>query len=158
MKGHAPPILSLSNGSCPKRLVADPPSYDYGVCDADQQSHEQLVFWDWTRNQTRLVVDLQDHHSRVLAFAVDGKSLLSISSQNDVQIRDPRDGVDKLMEVNPRFPRQLWNRTELGINEPLMCVQLARGEPVTPVDGYPEGVLFVSPIEDAGWTGDEENV
>ena len=52
-------------------------------------------------------------------------------------IRDPRDGVDKLMEVNPRFPRQLWNRTELGINEPLMCVQLARGEPVTPVDGIP---------------------
>lgn len=64
-------------------------------------------------------------------------------------IRDPRDGVDKLMEVNPRFPRQLWNRTELGINEPLMCVRLARGEPVTPVTGYPEGVLFVSPIEDA---------
>jgi hypothetical protein len=63
-------------------------------------------------------------------------------------MRDPRDGVDKLMEVNPRFPRQLWNRTELGINEPLMCVQLARGEPVTPVAGYPEGVLFVSPIED----------
>jgi biotin carboxylase len=63
-------------------------------------------------------------------------------------IRDPRDGVDKLMEVNPRFPRQLWNRTELGINEPLMCVQLARGAQVTPVQEYPEGVLFVSPIED----------
>ena len=63
-------------------------------------------------------------------------------------IRDPRDGMDKLMEVNPRFPRQLWNRTELGINEPLMCVQLARGEPVTPVEAYPIGVLFVSPIED----------
>jgi biotin carboxylase len=64
-------------------------------------------------------------------------------------IYDPRDGVDKLMEVNPRFPRQLWNRTEMGINEPLMCVRLAKGEPVESVDAYPEGVLFVSPIEDA---------
>jgi predicted ATP-grasp superfamily ATP-dependent carboligase len=45
-------------------------------------------------------------------------------------MHDPRDGLDKLMEVNPRFPAQLWNRTELGINEPLLCVQIARGERV----------------------------
>ena len=63
-------------------------------------------------------------------------------------MRDPRDGVDKLMEINPRFPRQLWNRTELGINEPLLCLRIARGEPVLPVDPYPVGVLFVSPVED----------
>jgi biotin carboxylase len=63
-------------------------------------------------------------------------------------IRDPRDGLNKLMEVNPRFPRQLWNRTELGINEPLLCVRIARGESVDPVAGYPLGVLFVSPVED----------
>ena len=63
-------------------------------------------------------------------------------------IRDPRDGLNKLMEVNPRFPRQLWNRTELGINEPLLCVKIARGETVEPVGEYPVGVLFVSPVED----------
>jgi hypothetical protein len=63
-------------------------------------------------------------------------------------MRDPRDGTDKLMEINPRFARQLWNRVELGINEPLMCVSLARGEAVPPVAGYPLGVLFVSPLED----------
>jgi biotin carboxylase len=63
-------------------------------------------------------------------------------------MRDPRDGLDKLMEINPRFPRQVWNRVELGINEPLMCVRVARGEPVTPVTAYPLGVLFVSPVED----------
>ena len=65
-------------------------------------------------------------------------------------IYDPRDGRDKLMEINPRFPRQLWNRTEMGINEPLMCLQLARGEPVAAVPTYPLGVLFVSPVEDVG--------
>jgi biotin carboxylase len=63
-------------------------------------------------------------------------------------IHDPRDGLDKLMEINPRFPRQLWNRTELGINEPMMCLAIARGENVAPADGYPIGVLFVSPVED----------
>ena len=52
------------------------------------------------------------------------------------------------MEINPRFPRQLWNRTELGINEPLMCIRLARGEAVEPAGAYPVGVLFVSPVED----------
>jgi glutathione synthase/RimK-type ligase-like ATP-grasp enzyme len=65
-------------------------------------------------------------------------------------IRDPRDGEDKLMEINPRFPRQLWNRTQLGINEPLMCIRIARGERVDPVDPCPPGILFVSPVEDAG--------
>ena len=63
-------------------------------------------------------------------------------------ILDPRDGRHKLMEINPRFPRQLWNRTELGVNEPLMCVTLARGEKVVPIEGYPAGVLFVNPVED----------
>ena len=63
-------------------------------------------------------------------------------------IRDPRDGTDKLMEINPRFARQLWNRTELGINEPLMCIRLARGEDVPSFGDYPKGVLFVSPVED----------
>ena len=63
-------------------------------------------------------------------------------------IHDPRDGRDKLMEINPRFPRQLWNRTALGINEPLMCVRLARREAVEPVAAFPPGILFVSPVED----------
>jgi predicted ATP-grasp superfamily ATP-dependent carboligase len=63
-------------------------------------------------------------------------------------IFDTRDGVPKLMEINPRFPRQLWNRTELGINEPLMCVNIARSEEFQTPVAYPAGVLFVSPIED----------
>jgi hypothetical protein len=67
-------------------------------------------------------------------------------------IHDARDGHNKLMEINPRFPRQLWNRVELGINEPLMCIRIARGEKVEPAAPYPTGVLFVSPVEDAQLT------
>ena len=63
-------------------------------------------------------------------------------------IRDPRDGIHKLMEINPRYPPQIWNRMELGINEPLMCLKIARGEPVEPIPDYQLGVLFVSPIDD----------
>ena len=63
-------------------------------------------------------------------------------------VHDPRDGVAKLMEVNPRFPRQLWNRTEIGINEPLLCVQIARGESPGVVPAYEPGHLFVCPVED----------
>ncbi len=63
-------------------------------------------------------------------------------------ILDPRDGIHKLMEINPRYPPQIWNRMELGINEPLMCLRIARGEPVETIKDYPLGVLFVSPIDD----------
>jgi biotin carboxylase len=63
-------------------------------------------------------------------------------------IHDPRDGVDKLMEVNPRFPRQLWNRTEIGVNEPLLCLQIARGDAPPPVPVAEPGLLFVCPVED----------
>ena len=63
-------------------------------------------------------------------------------------IRDPRDGLCKLMEINPRFSRHLWHSIELGINEPWMCIKIARHEPVETVKNYPEGVLLVCPVED----------
>ena len=36
-------------------------------------------------------------------------------------------GVTPLMGPNPRLGTQLWYRTELGINEPLICLTIARG-------------------------------
>jgi carbamoyl-phosphate synthase large subunit len=39
---------------------------------------------------------------------------------------DPRYRVPKLMEINPRLGFTLWNRTEIGINEPLMCLEIPR--------------------------------
>ena len=63
-------------------------------------------------------------------------------------IIDPRDGIHKLMEINPRYPPQIWNRMELGINEPLMCLNIAQGKPVEAINDYLVGVLFVSPVDD----------
>lgn len=51
-------------------------------------------------------------------------------------IVDARDGQPKLMEINPRFGHNLWFRTELGINEPLMFLDIARGRDPEPVPAY----------------------
>jgi biotin carboxylase len=64
---------------------------------------------------------------------------------------DARDGQPKLMEVNPRLGQYLWTRTELGINEPLLCLQIARGEspePIVPGKDYPLDCLLLEPIAD----------
>ncbi len=61
---------------------------------------------------------------------------------------DFRDGIPKLMEINPRLGYHLWFRTALGINEPLMCVKIARGEEVEAVEEYPLGKMLLSPVED----------
>lgn len=64
---------------------------------------------------------------------------------------DARDGLPKLMEVNPRLGTHLWMRTEIGINEPLLCLQIARDEsPETIVPGvdYPLQRMLLDPFED----------
>jgi biotin carboxylase len=64
---------------------------------------------------------------------------------------DARDGQPKLMEINPRLGQYLWTRTELGINEPLLCLQIARGEspkPIVPGVDYPLDCLLLEPIAD----------
>jgi hypothetical protein len=60
---------------------------------------------------------------------------------------DARDGQPKFMEMNPRLGTTLWLRTELGVNEPLNYVKLARREPVKP-ETFPEDVLLLDPFED----------
>jgi predicted ATP-grasp superfamily ATP-dependent carboligase len=61
---------------------------------------------------------------------------------------DPRDDLPKLMEINARFGHTLWRRTELGVNEPLVFLQLARAAPVTTNLTYPDGVLMLEPLSD----------
>jgi len=51
------------------------------------------------------------------------------------------------MELNPRIGVGLWNRTEAGINEPLMILKIARGEEIEPIRDYPVGVVFVDPVQ-----------
>jgi predicted ATP-grasp superfamily ATP-dependent carboligase len=61
---------------------------------------------------------------------------------------DARDHIPKLMEINPRFGNRLWVRTELGVNEPLMCIRIARREYTGDAHKCPPGKVFVDPVED----------
>jgi hypothetical protein len=53
------------------------------------------------------------------------------------------------MEINPRLGTHLWYRTELGINEPLICLNIARGQEVEPAKDYPVGKMLLEPVEEA---------
>jgi biotin carboxylase len=59
---------------------------------------------------------------------------------------DSRDGIPKLMEINPRLGVNLWYRTELGINVPWMCVNIARGQDIRAVKNYPVEMVLIDPI------------
>ncbi len=66
-----------------------------------------------------------------------------------VQVKvDSRDGMAKLMEINPRMGYGLWRRVAVGFNEPLMCLKIFRGEEVEVAKDYPAGTMFLCPIED----------
>jgi WD40 repeat protein len=62
--------------------------------DKDEKSHNQLVFWDWTKNETRLVVDMQEHSPTVVAISPDGSSVFTAAAlQGEARVWDVRDGA-----------------------------------------------------------------
>lgn len=63
-------------------------------------------------------------------------------------IVDARDGQPKLLEINPRLGRNLWFRTELGINEPLMYLRIAQGGDPGQPPPVEQGVLMLDPLGD----------
>ena len=52
---------------------------------------------------------------------------------------DPRDGLPKLMEINPRFWGSLALAIESGVNFPHLLYRMARGEHFKPVESYQIG-------------------
>jgi predicted ATP-grasp superfamily ATP-dependent carboligase len=52
---------------------------------------------------------------------------------------DPRDGIPKLMEINPRFWGSLALAIESGVNFPFLIYRMSRGEDVEPVEEYEVG-------------------
>jgi predicted ATP-grasp superfamily ATP-dependent carboligase len=52
---------------------------------------------------------------------------------------DPRDGIPKLMEINPRFWGSLHLAIEAGVNFPYLLYRMARGENFKPVEQYEIG-------------------
>ncbi len=62
--------------------------------DMNEERRQRLIFWDWTKNATRLVVDMQGHQPGDMAYSADGRSLVTTSArEGDARIWDPRDGA-----------------------------------------------------------------
>ena len=57
-------------------------------------------------------------------------------------IEDPRDGVPKLMEINPRFTRSIKICSVAGVDFPYLLCKLALGEPFPAVLDYRQGVFL----------------
>jgi biotin carboxylase len=67
-----------------------------------------------------------------------------------VQLKmDPRDNRGKLLEVNCRPGFQLWGDVATGLNVPLLCVRIARDEPVDALPSRDRAAVFLNPVEDA---------
>lgn len=62
---------------------------------------------------------------------------------------DPKTGEPKLLEINPRVGTHLWCRIASGVNEPMMCLKIARGESVETATQLRTGMLLLEPTEDA---------
>jgi len=54
---------------------------------------------------------------------------------------DPRDGLPKLMEINPRFWGSLSLAIHAGVNFPLLLHKMAMGEHFNPVETYRHGIV-----------------
>jgi predicted ATP-grasp superfamily ATP-dependent carboligase len=54
---------------------------------------------------------------------------------------DPRDGIPKLMEINPRFWGSLALAIAAGVNFPLLLLRMSRGEDVEPIETYQTGKM-----------------
>ncbi len=66
-------------------------------------------------------------------------------------IRDPRDGVAKIMEINPRMSGSAKIVILSGVNLALQLLQMAKGEEVTGYTDYKEGVRLRCLYTDLLW-------
>lgn len=66
-------------------------------------------------------------------------------------IRDPRDGVAKIMEINPRISGSGKIVILSGVNLALEMLQMARGEEVTGYSDYKEGIRLRCLYTDLLW-------
>ncbi|MEW6374664.1 MAG: ATP-grasp domain-containing protein [Thermodesulfobacteriota bacterium] len=80
------------------------------------------------------------HHPQIMQLGLSLLKALNWIGVGMVEFKiDPRDGVPKLMEVNPRFWGSLQLAIDSGVDFPYLILRMARGERVEPVLDYPVG-------------------
>ena len=66
-------------------------------------------------------------------------------------IEDPRDGIVKLMEQNPRFTRSIRILVEAGVDFPVMLMRAVLGEDLPVVSNYTIGLQMRYLLPDCMW-------
>jgi predicted ATP-grasp superfamily ATP-dependent carboligase len=79
---------------------------------------------------------------------------LKIDGPINIQTKlDPRDGIHKLLEVNPRIGYNFWIPLAVGIDTPLLALQIAKGETLKVIPKRHERTVFISPVSDmSAWS------
>ncbi len=82
-------------------------------------------------------------HPQIMELGLSLLKSLSWVGVGMVEFRvDPRDGIPKLMEVNPRFWGSLQLAVDSGVDFPYLLLKMARGESFEPVLRYKLGKRF----------------
>jgi D-aspartate ligase len=92
------------------------------------------------------------HHPEVVASATRLLTHVGWYGLGDSDfIADTRDGVAKLMEINPRFPRSFRTLWEAGLDYPYELYRLALGEEPREIRDYPADVFLRYMPMDLAW-------
>jgi predicted ATP-grasp superfamily ATP-dependent carboligase len=62
--------------------------------------------------------------------------------------QDPRDGLHKLVEVNPRIGYAFWIPLAQGIDTPLLALNVAKGEEFGAIEPVKGRTVFITPVQD----------
>jgi predicted ATP-grasp superfamily ATP-dependent carboligase len=74
---------------------------------------------------------------------------LNLTGVVNIQTKlDPRDGLYKLLEINPRVGYNFWIPRGVGIDMPLLALKIAMGEPCEPPQRR-DRTVFLAPVPDS---------
>jgi predicted ATP-grasp superfamily ATP-dependent carboligase len=86
------------------------------------------------------VLNCSVHHPEILEYATRVARHIGWFGLCDFDfITDPRDGVPKLMEINPRFPESFRMCEAAGVDFPMILYRMACGERIEPQRDYAAG-------------------
>jgi predicted ATP-grasp superfamily ATP-dependent carboligase len=117
-------------------LLLDPASEVRAACVYSKLRYYPPTGGSSTLNRTEERPDILEAASRIL------RAMRWFGMGDCDFIQDPRDGIPKLMEINPRFTRSIQICISAGIDFPYLLYRMAVGEEVPPTFDYRAGVYL----------------
>jgi D-aspartate ligase len=112
--------------------------------------YEKIRYYPITGGSSTLNVTLKrDDICRLATKFMEGIGWYGIGDCDFIE--DPRDGVVKLMEINPRFTRSIRILVEAGIDFPDLLLRASKGEELTFQNSYETGFYMRYLLPDCVW-------